>query len=162
MVRLIFSVFALGLLVACQSTAKLDPKDRALARFFLESGEGVTGLKVALPQSAVNLAVNPKPVLTEGDVMNVELVQVDLGKCLLFQLTPSAARDFYRLSVTHQGRRLVLMINDEAIGARRIDGAIADGKIFVFVEQPDAELPALVNRLKLSSTEIQREIARKG
>lgn len=162
MVRLIFSALLLGLLVACQSTAKLDPKDRTLARFFLESGEGVTGMRVVLPQSAVNLAVNPKPVLTEGDILNVELVQVDLGKCLLFQLTPSAARDFYRLSGTHQGRRLVLMINDEAIGARRIDGAIPDGRIFVFVEQPDAELPALVSRLKLSSTEIQREIARKG
>lgn len=162
MVRLILSAFMLGLLVACQSAPTIDPKDRALARFFLESGEGVTGLRVELPQSAVNLAVNPKPVLTEGDVLNVELVQVDLGKCLLFHLTPSAARDFYRLSGTHQGRRLVLMINDDAIGARRIDGAIADGKIFVFVEQPDADLPALVSRLKRSATEIQRAIARKG
>ena len=37
-----------------------------------------------LPQSGVSLSVNSKPVITEGDIVNVELVQVDLGKCLLF------------------------------------------------------------------------------
>jgi len=106
--------------------------------------------------------VNPKPVITEGDVVNVELVQVDLGKCLMFQLTPSAARDFYRLSGTHQGRRLVLLINDVAIGARRLDGAMADGLVYIFVEMPDDQLPELVVRLKGSSIAYQREIARKG
>ncbi len=162
MVRLFLFVCGLGLLSACQSARPANPKDLASARFFLEGADGVTGLKVVLPQSAVNLGVNPKPVLTEGDILDVELVQVDLGKCLMFQLRPAAARDFYRLSGSNQGRRLVLMLDDEAIGARRIDGAIMDGKIFIFIEKPDADLPALVSRLKRSSMEIQRELARKG
>ena len=34
---------------------------------------------------------------------------MELGKCLMFQLTPAAARDFYRLTGSHQGRRLVLV-----------------------------------------------------
>ena len=131
------------------------------ARFFLESSSG-DGTPVMLPQSGVRLTVNSKPVITEGDIVNVELVQVDLGKCLLVQLTPSATRDFYRMSVSHQGRRLVLLVNDNPLGARRIDGAITNGVVYVFVEIPESDLPVLVDNLKKSSVAMQRELARKG
>lgn len=148
------------LLAGCQSTK--SPKDYkpTWARFFLESASG-DGTPVTLPQSGVRLMVNSKPVLTEGDIVNVEVVQVDLGKCLMFQLSPPATRDFYRMSVSHQGRRLVLVVDDNTLGARRIDGAITNGAIFVFVEVPDADLPTLVQNLKKSSVALQREIARK-
>ncbi len=146
----------------CQSTRPATSDGTVWARFHLESAPDVAGLPLALPQSGSRIAVNPKPVITEGDVVNVELVQVDLGKCLMFQLTTSAARDFYRLSGTHQGRRLVLVVNDVAVGARRIDGAMADGVVYIFVELPDDELPQLAARLKKSSIAYQREIARKG
>ena len=132
------------------------------ARFFLEAAGGADGTAVVLPRSGVNVTVNAKPVFTEGDVVNVELVQVDLGKALMFQLTPSAARDFYRLSGSHQGRRLVLVVNDEPLGARRIDGAITDGVVFVFAELSDEKLAALVGNLKASAVALQREIRRKG
>jgi len=146
----------------CQSARPASTDGAIWARFHLESASDVAGQPLVLPQSGSRIAVNPKPVITEGDVVNVELVQVDLGQCLMFQLTPSAARDFYRLSGTHQGRRLVLMINDVAIGARRIDGAMADGVVFIFVEAPEGELPELAARLKKSSIAYQRELARKG
>jgi hypothetical protein len=142
----------------CQSAA---PKNYTpvTARFFLESASAA-GTPLTLPQSGVRVTVNPKPVLVEGDIANVELVQVDLGKCLLFQLTPAATRDFYRLSVTHHGRRLVLMVDNQPLGARRIDGAITNGAVFVFVETPEAELAALVDNLKKSALALQRELAR--
>ena len=145
----------------CHSAKQPRDYTPTSARFFLESGSG-DGTPVALPQSGVRLTVNPKPVIAEGDIANVDLVQVDLGKCLLFQLTPSAARDFYRLSVAHQGRRLVLVIDGTTLGARRIDGAITNGAVFVFVELSDAALPVLVENLKKSSLAMQRELARKG
>ena len=145
----------------CQSTSKPKDYTPVSARFFLESANG-DGTPVALPQSGVRLTVNSKPVITEGDIVNVELVQVDLGKCLLLQLTPPATRDFYRLSVTHQGRRLVLLVDGVPLGARRIDGAITNGVVYVFVELPEAELPRLVDNLKKSSVAMQRELARKG
>lgn len=164
MTRLFFT--ALGLigmfaLVGCQSAAASRDYTALSARFFLEAAHA-DGTPVTLPQSGVHLTVNSKPVITEGDIVNVELVQVDLGKCLLVQLTPSATRDFYRLTATHQGRRLVLTVNGDPIGARRIDGVITNGAVFVFVEVPDSELPALVNNLKKSSVAMQRELARKG
>jgi hypothetical protein len=153
-------VGALAALSGCQSTKAPTDYKPTWARFFLESASA-DGTPIALPQSGVRLVVNSKPVITEGDIVNVEMVQVDLGKCLLFQLTPTATRDFYRMSVSHQGRRLVLVVDDAALGARRIDGAITNGAVFVFVELPDAALPAMVENLKKSSTALQREIARK-
>jgi hypothetical protein len=54
------------------------------------------------------------------------------------------------------------MVNDKAIGARRLDGAITNGVVYVFVELPESDLPALVNNLKKSSVAMQRELAGKG
>lgn len=151
---------AIALAAGCATRETRSNHAPTWARFFLESA-GEAGTPVVLPQSGVRVVANPSPVITEADIVNVELVQVDLGKCLLFQLTPAAARDFYRLSVAHQGRRLVLVIDGAPLGARRIDGAIADGAVFVFVELPDAALPSLVDNLKKSAAALQRELARK-
>ena len=143
----------------CASSSAPKDYKPTLTRFFLESATG-DGTPITLPKSGVRLAVNPKPVITEGDIVNVEVVQVDLGKCLFFQLSPTATRDFYRMSVSHQGRRLVLVINDVPLGARRIDGAITNGVIYVFAEMADAELPELVANLKKTSVALQKELAK--
>jgi hypothetical protein len=143
----------------CSSAPKVRDYTPVAVRFHLESTSG-DGAPIALPQSGVGVTLNPKPVLTEGDIVNVELVQVDLGRCLLFQLTPAATRDFYRLSVTHQGRRLVLLLDEAPAGARRLDGPITNGAIYIFVERAEEALPALVANLKKSSAALQREIAR--
>ena len=164
MMRLCAMVLAgglIGLASGCQSAPEAKNYTTVSARFFLESGSA-DGMPLTLPQSGVRVTVNGKPVVSEGDIINVELVQVDLGKCLLFQLSPSASRDFYRMSVTHQGRRLVLLLDGVPMGARRIDGAITNGSVFVFVEVPESDLPALVDNLKKSSVAMQRELARRG
>lgn len=155
--------FLLGalLLAGCQSGQSPRDFTLTLPRFFLESADA-RGTEVVLPKSGVRLTVNAKPVLTEGDIVNVELVQVDLGKCLVFQVTKAAARDLYRLSASSQGRRLVLTLDGVAVGARRLDGPISDGAVFVFVEIADSALPKLVDDLKQSSAALQRAIARKS
>lgn len=161
----LWSVLAAGIVAllgsGCHSASAAKDFKPTTARFFLESGSN-DGTPVTLPQSGVSVTVNSKPVIAEGDIGNVELVQVDLGKCLLFQLTPAAVRDFYRLTVTHQGRRLVLVVDGQPLGARRVDGPIENGALFVFVEMPDDALPALVDNLKKTSAALQREGARKG
>ncbi len=153
------SLLGLLLLAGCQTRL---PKDLnpTLARFYLESVDA-TGLTVTLPQSEVRLSLNAQPVIREADIVNVDVVQVELGRCLAFRLTPSAARDCYRLTASHQGRRLVLMINGEPLGARRIEGPISDGLVLVFVEVPDSTLAKLVSDLKRSAAVMQRELARK-
>ena len=145
----------------CQAAKPARDTTLTRARFFLEAADA-RGTEIVLPQSGVRLVMNMKPVLTEGDIVNVELAQVDLGQCLVFQLTPAAARDFYRLSASHQGRRLALVLNGSPVGARRVDGPIADGVLFVFVEVPDSTLPKLVEELKRSTAAVQRDLARKS
>jgi hypothetical protein len=159
------TAFALGLAwLAAGCTSTTVPRDFTVLhpRFYLEASGDMNGTVTVLPRSGVNVTVNAKPVLTEGDIINVDLAQVELGKCLMFQLTPSATRDFYRLSGSHQGRRLVLTINEAPLGARRIDGAITDGVVFIFVETPEDELPRLVENLKKSAALLQQELRRKG
>jgi hypothetical protein len=159
-----FLVLVVGVVCAtmgCQSASKPKDYKPTWARFFLEAGSG-EGTTITLPESGVRVTCNSKPVITEGDITNVELVQVDLGKAIMFQLTPTASRDFYRLSGTHQGRRIVLVVDGEPLGARRIDGAIMNGVVFVFVEMSETAMGALVENLKKSSIGLQKEIARKG
>jgi hypothetical protein len=160
MSRLI-GLFALALLLAsCRSLAPGPSAVTTRARCFLESS-GADAVTMVLPQSGVAVRVSSRPVLTEIDFANAEMAQVELGKCLMLQLTPAAARDLYKFSVQNLQRRLVLMINDQALGARRIDGPLGEGALFFFVELPDAELARLVANLKQSATALQRELARR-
>ena len=150
-----FALLAAAGLTSCQSTPAAPTDYQPLvARFYLETKPTEAGLAVQLPQSGVNVNVGPKPVFVEYDIINAEVAQVDLGKCLLVQLTPAASRDLYRLSVASVGRRLVLSLNDKLVGARRIERAMSDGNIMVFVELPDADLPDLVSRLKRTTVDI--------
>jgi hypothetical protein len=144
----------------CQSGPAVKDYTPTRARFFLENTSD-RSVGVTLPQSQVQVAVGSKPVFTEGDIVNVELMQVDLGKCLMFQFTPTAARDLYRVTASNQGRRLVLVLNDLPVGARRIEGPLGEGAVLVFVEMPDEALPVLVDNLKKTSIVLQREVAKK-
>lgn len=148
-------------LAGCASRSPPRDYTPRVARFFIEAVDN-RSTTVALPQSGVQVALNAQPVLTEGDIADVALAEVDLGKCLMFQIVGGATRDLYRLTASHQGRRLVLTIDGKPLGARRIDGPITDGVLFIFVEVPEADLPALVRDLKKSSAEFQRVLARKG
>ena len=160
MIKSTISLFGLLLALAgCQAPASADYTP-TVARFFLEEADART-VSATLPQSGVRVMIGPKPVLTEGDIVNVELMQVELGKCLMFQLTPAAARDLYRVSGSNQGRRLVLFLNDVALGARRMEGPLAEGRVFVFVEVADTALPTLVENIKKTTAAVQRAMARK-
>ena len=155
---LILAFLVCGLAGCATSTPKGPPP--MVARFFVEAAN-TGGTTLVLPTSGVQIAVNAQPVLSEADIVAVELARVDLGPCLMFQVAPGATRDLYRLTASHQGRRLVLMINGGPVGARRIDGPIADGVLFIFVEVPDAALPRLVEELKRGVAAVQREQVRK-
>jgi hypothetical protein len=154
-------VFGFGLaLTACQQATKAPPYLPLVARLYLEARPGEAGVAMRLPVSGVTINVSGKPVIVEYDLRNAEAARVDLGPCLLLQVSPAAARDLYRLSVSAAGRRLVLLLNDEPTGVHRIEQALGDGAILVFVERPDAELPGLVERLKRTTADIAAATAK--
>jgi hypothetical protein len=144
-------IAALGLLLvllwgACaQAPASRSPV--TTVRFFLEAERDAAAV-VVLPVSGVQIRVAAKPVLSEFDLVDVQVVREELGECLRFQFSPAAARDLYRMTTTRQGRRLVLLVGDQPLGARRIERPWADGQVQIFVEQPDAMLPALAAELR--------------
>ncbi len=155
--RLLLSLLCILFASGCQTTDP-SPLDQPLvARFFMEVRPGTPGVAVQLPVSKVALNINPKPVLVEYDIVNVEFAKVDLGWCLFFQFSSAAARDLYRLSAANLGGRLVLTLNDTPIGARRLDQAIADGGLFIFLELPNEELPPIAERLKRTSAAIAKK-----
>jgi hypothetical protein len=140
----------------CQT--KDTPMDQPLvARFYMEVRPGVAGVAAQLPVSKVMVNVNPKPVLVEYDIVDVNFAKVDLGWCLYFQFSSAAARDLYRLSVANLGGRLVLTLNDTPIGVRRLDQAVADGNLLIFVEVPNEELPPIAERLKRTTAAIAKK-----
>ena len=110
-----------------------------------------------LPISGTEIIVDREPAATELDILNVELVKVDMGLALLIETNDTGARALYRTSVTNRGSRLVFTTNDKAIGARRIDSVMNDGKLYTFVEVPDAEIGQLVLDLKASIAELKRK-----
>jgi len=146
-VKRLFVVLCAALLVAGCATAPVAEGPGSLARFHLESAEA-TGIRVTLPRSGSSIAVAEKPVLTEYDIVGIDIAQVSMGKCLLFRLTPAAARDLRKMTQANPGQRLVLRVDERACGARRIDETIDDGRLFIFVERPDEELPALQRALE--------------
>ena len=134
--------------------------DPLALRFFMEARDSEQGLVMTLPLTAASVPVRAKAVFTEADVLNAEVVRVDLGQCLLVQMTPAAARDLYRLTGTNQGYRLVLTANDRPVGVRRIDRAIDDGNLLIFLEVADEELAEMVTRVKETSEVVQKAIKR--
>ncbi|MBW7895570.1 MAG: hypothetical protein H3C27_10695 [Opitutaceae bacterium] len=160
----VFFCFLLGgtlLLAGCQHRRAPEPPT-AVARFLIETEADSAAVVVTLPASGVRVRTAAKPVITEFDLAGVAEVQVDLGRCLLFQLTPAATRDLYRLSAQNLGRRLVLVINGRALGVRVLDRPLEADALFIFLEVPDNELKTMVEDLNRTTAWLQQEAARRG
>lgn len=156
---LLLACCILGLLAGCKKDD--DFEDLRVPRLMIEA-RGVnygslTGTTATLPVSGTQIPLQSEPLVSEFEINNVELVKVDMGLALLIQVSEKGARDLYRGSVTNNGGRVVLTVNGNPIGARRLDGAIEDGKLYTFVEVDDEELGQLVLDIKQTLVEIQKK-----
>ena len=157
---LLFSLCSL-LLCGCKKD-KLDAENLRLPRLMVETRSvnygGLGGNVVQLPVSGTRIPIRKEPLVNEFDIVNVELVKVDMGLALLVQTNETGARALYRGTVSNMGGRIVLVVNGNAIGARRIDGAIENGNFYTFVELEDEELGQLVLEMKKSIQQLQEEL----
>lgn len=139
-------------LSACKSGDGKKPENLQVPRLMVEArgvNYGSLNTKVVeLPQSGTKIALQKEPLVNEFEILNVELVQVELGLALLIQTSERGARELYRGTVTNMGGRIVLLVNGNPVGARRIDGAIQDGNYYTFVELSDDGLGDLVLEMK--------------
>ena len=94
------------------------------------------------------LSLLPVPVISEFDIVNVELAKVQQGKGLLFYLDTAAAGRLSQLTGSSYNGSLVLVIDGNAVGERPISGKIQDGQLFTFVDIPDELLEQMVFSLK--------------
>ncbi|MEM8866908.1 MAG: hypothetical protein AAGC73_01445 [Verrucomicrobiota bacterium] len=159
---LILAVLSSAFLTGCREEGLSELENPAVPRLLLEprglnyGSPGSTGKQVRLPVSGSEYTVSSTPLVDEFEILNVELVKVDLGMALMFQLSDKAARALYRASVSSIGSVVVLMINGNAIGARRLDGAISDGNYFTFVELSPEDMEQLVLDIKATIVQLQK------
>ncbi|MCH6255776.1 hypothetical protein MLD52_04410 [Puniceicoccaceae bacterium K14] len=148
------------LLAGCSTmNGGLDPEKALIPRFVFEelSNEGYANLAI-LPISDVRIPVKNEASISEYDILDVSAVDTEYGKCLQFNLTPAASRDFYRESVSNQGRRLVLLVNGKAMGVRRVDGANDSGTIYIFAEIAEEDLVEYAKEMKGTILEIRKRL----
>lgn len=155
----LFSLLCLALLAGCK-----DKEPTHTVRFYVESGSagrtGVWSQPMTLEDSGLTYYVKPDPIITEGNITNVQLVRVQSGQlAFLFHLNEAGSRALYRASVADKGRMLVLNVNGAAIGARQLDGAINDGRLYTFTELPESEMEKLYDDL-VKNTESVQELKR--
>lgn len=157
-VRPVLFALALGVVLsACKTTNQ--SKVTAVPRFVLEASVGSTNASmVTMPVSGARIAVDSEAVLSEFDILAVQVAEVEFGKCLLFTLSSQAARDFYRTTTLNQGKRLVLLVNGRAIGVRILDQPIANGALVTYLEVPDDSLEELAEDMKGTIVEIRKRL----
>lgn len=144
----ILPMVGLLLLAGCQSQPKVEP---LFARFHLEVRPGEPGLQALLPVSGTMIVVGERPVLAETDVAGIEVVKVQMGWGLVFTFKAAAAQDLYRMSVAAPQRRLVASFNNVPVAAIRLDQPVANGRLLLFAEVPDVDLPPIAERIRRTS-----------
>lgn len=149
----------LALAVVFAAGCKKD-KPTHTVRFYVENNSagrtGVWSQPMTLPTSGLTYYVKPDPLITEGNITNIQLVKVQSGHyAFLFHLDDWGTRHLYRASVSDMGRMLVLAINGLPVGARQLDGAISDGRLYTFTELSDEEMEKLYEDLVKNAQSVQ-------
>jgi hypothetical protein len=153
---------AVLVLAACNTPRRDEPLDYEpmVPRFLIEVRPTEQGVPVVLPLSGVTVQVNPRAMFAEFDVAEIELVPTDLGPAFVFQLNGEASREFYRLSLTSRGRRVVLTLNNRAVAVRSLEQPVANGVLLFIPEIPEERLPQLLADMRRTLEDVKKEIDR--
>ena len=107
-----------AILTSCNKGEKVE--NMLVPRLMLESRSlqygAIRGVEMQLPISQTKIVVDREPVVSEFDIINVELIKVDMGLALMIQSNDRGARALYRGTVTNMGGRIVFTTNNKPIG----------------------------------------------
>lgn len=146
MKRVLVLLIGAACLVSCRSTLTPSRAARPDVRLYVETTE-LGGALVALPESGVQLRLASPAVAFADEILSVQVVQAELGRALVVEVSDRVARELSRLAASPGRPRIVLFAQDHALAARRLDGPVVDRRVAFFAEVPDAELPALAANL---------------
>lgn len=149
------------LFAGCSSNPKKKDYPVTVARFMVETTGDEVGVPVRLPVSGSVVRISPRAMITEYDITYAELLESDLGPCVMFQLSQQAGRDLYRISATNQGNRLVTTVNGRPLAAYRMDRPMGEGMIISYLEVPAAEMAEMVKNINKTSADLQKELEKK-
>jgi hypothetical protein len=140
-----------SLLASCFSSSQREQNASDLPHFYIEASHAEIRTNrtasVQLPASGSVIAIKPVPSIPAFDIDSVKLVPDEMGSTLRFQVNPRMRLQLMRLTADSLGKRLVLVVGQQPVGATRIHRVIEDGTITLFVEWPDDALPAAVERI---------------
>jgi len=126
-------------------------QDAFQPRFFIEAvGAELKSskiLSVQLPVSASVIQIKPVPSIPEFEIESVAVEQGNMGKYLQFKLKNKARLQLMSMCGEYRGRRLVLVLGQDPIGAWRINKILDNGSISTYVEIPDESLDTLAKQI---------------
>lgn len=157
---LLTAAFALG---GCGSKEKdFTPM---VVRLYIEESSQLPASHIAemvLPVSGSHITVRSKPLYGEWDIAQAASFDTpDFGPAIVLLFRSEAAKDFYRTTISNQGRRIVMTINGLPLGAHYIERPIEDGRVFFFLEIDDEDLPEVARSIQRTSREIQKQADKK-
>lgn len=161
----LFAALCIILAGGCRSTKLGEDFTPYLVRVYVEESANLPAshlLDLTLPVSGSQITVRSKPVFAEWDLLHAASFDTELGPAIVLLFTPTAAGDFYRTTITNQGRRLVFTINGLPVGARMIEGPVQDGRIAFFPEIDEEDVPALASGIQKTSAKIQERLKQQG
>lgn len=138
-----------------------DPK--YIIRFYIEENEkmaaGAFVQYVKMPMSESEIAVNSTPVIFEGDIQNVYLAENRmLGRGILFEFKPRAARRLYELSISKRGKLIVATSNHEPFAVSRLEMPVQNGRLFMYAEMEPSMLEQYVKDIQQSIQAVQDQL----
>ena len=115
-------------------------------RMHLEGSEEHT----QMPISKIAFDIQKQPLIWEGDIAEISLAEVELGRCLCFKLNEKGTV----LIEDNLDKRLILVINDQALGFVTLTKNMTSDEIYMFVEMREEKLPAFIADLNKSLTTV--------
>src|SRR5690625_5059561 len=131
-----------------------------VVRFYLEESGHLPPSHISemiLPVSGSHLTVKSKAAFGETDIASATEVETEFGPAVMLVFRSRSTPDFYRKTISNQGKRMAITVNGVPLGAYYIDRPIEDGRILFFLEVPDEDLPEIVRSIQKTSDEIRKK-----
>lgn len=101
-----------------------------------------------LPMSGVAIPCETEPLVDARGLRSAIVAPFELGTAVELKLLPAGIAAVAAFLARPNPGRLVLVFEGTALGAARVRSLDAAGRITLFVEAPEAELPELVSALR--------------